>query len=103
MTDLQKLNVKDFIDRLIYLAAQINAARKFSPIRLIGDEDEVHVHIDKRADFEDIMDLYKIDESEVKIICTDTPCTVYLAHFRGLCISYTALKDDEGFKEDKDV
>ena len=99
MTDLQKLNVRDFLDRLIYLTAQINAARKFSPVRLLGDYSETKVHIDDFDDFKEVLKLYKIDDSEINITYanTTTPMTIYTVHFRGLHITYCAFEHEKGF------
>ena len=97
MTDLQKLNVRDFIDRLIYLTAQINAARKFSPIALLGNPVETKVHIDDFDDFKEVLKLYKIDDTDVEISHTKTPMTIYTVHFRGLDITYCAFEHEKGY------
>lgn len=101
MTDNQILNIKDFIDRLIYLSAQVRATRNFAPIRVFGKEEEVKVNIDKYEDFQNVLAIYKIDDSEVEVSCDET-ATIYRVLFRGLNIVHVALKGEEAFKENED-
>ena len=98
MTDLQRLNVKDFMDRLIYLTAQMNVARSFSPIRLCGKDAGVRANIDNFKDFNDVLEIYKISDSKVEISSSDSS-TIYSAEFRGLTIVHVALKGDEGYAD----
>lgn len=101
MTDNQMLNIKDFIDRLIYLSAQIRATRNFSPIKLVGSE-EVKANIDKYSDFKDVLTIYKIDDADVEVSISEDS-TIYRVIFRGLNIVHVALKGDEAFKENEDA
>ena len=95
MTDLQRLNVKDFMDRLMYLASQIVATRSFSPVDLCGDG-TVSVNVYKHEDYKEILDLYKIPDSAVEIRRSED-CTFYHTIFRNLDITHVALPSDEAF------
>ena len=90
MTENQRLNVKDFIDRLIYLAGQIRACKTFSPVSLLGEPREIEVHIDKLEDFQEILDIYKIGDSALDISESDK-ITLRAVSFRGLRLIYSEL------------
>jgi len=95
MTDKQKLNVRDFMDRLMYLASQIVACRSFSPVDLCGNG-IVNVNVYNHEDYKEILDLYKIPDSAVEIRRSED-ATVYNTTFRNLEISNVALRDNEGY------
>ena len=98
MTDMQKLNVKDFMDRIIYLHAQATVCREFAPVKLIPFE--TVVHLTSFADFAAIQDIYKVDDYaiEIKDLREDScPSVHYEFNLRGVRVLYVALEGKDGF------
>lgn len=98
MTDLQLLNVKDFMDRIIYLHAQATVCRAFAPVKLIPFE--TVIHLTSFADFAAIQDIYKVDDHDIDIkdLRDDKcPSVHYEFNLRGVRVLYVALEGKAGF------
>lgn len=91
MTDLQKLNLMDYVDRMIYLYMQLTACHEFAPIKVINTND-VYIHCKEKEDFDAIKDMYHISDEDVKISAgIDGESTHYRFMVNGIEISYVVL------------
>lgn len=98
MTDLQLLNVKDFVDRIIYLHAQAKVCREFAPVGLVPFE--TTIHLTSFADFVAIQGIYKVDDHDIEIkdLRDDSvPSVHYEFNLRGVRVLYVALEGKAGF------
>lgn len=100
MTELQKLNVKDFVDRIIYLDAQARVCRECAPVKLVPMFDTT-IHVRELKDFMAIQELYKVADSEIEINDNredSLPSVNYCFYIKkAVKVLYIALKGNEGF------
>lgn len=71
MTDQERLSIKDFIDRMIYLSFQMKATQSFAPIQILSEPDRPHILLARKDEFDEIKKLYEIDDADVKITATE--------------------------------
>lgn len=71
MTDQERLSLKDFIDRMIYLSFQMKATQSFAPIQILSEPDRPHILLARKDEFDEIRKLYEIDDADVKITATE--------------------------------
>lgn len=91
MTDLQKLNLMDYIDRMSYLFAQMKVCHEFAPIKVINTN-SAYIHVSKKEDFDAIKEIYHIPDDEVKISAgIDGESTHYRFMVNDIEISYVVL------------
>lgn len=74
--DNKTVSIKDFIDRILYLNAQMNLVTQFAPMKVLGDMRYKSLHISEREDFDRIREIYHIPATDV-IVDKDIPYDHY--------------------------
>lgn len=99
MTDLQRVNIKNFMWGIISLHNQTVLCRELSPVSLVGRFDTT-VHLEKLSDFVAIQDIFNIpnDDIEIKDLREEKiPSVHYMYYVMGVKVLYVALKGKPGF------
>ena len=93
MTDQERLSVKDYIDRMLYLTYQMKVTHSFAPIKVVGEADKPHILLGELADFEEIQTMYEIGDDEVIIRATDEATHYIYCINDSLYITYIEIKE----------
>ena len=93
MTDQQRLSVKDYIDRMVYLAFQMRATHSFAPIKVLNAPDKPHILLDDKNIFDEIQQMYGIGDEDVRITATEIATHYIFRISDSVDISYINLKE----------
>ena len=100
MTQAQRLNIEDSVERLVYINDQMKAARQFAAFQVLGEAD-THVLLSDWAVFQEIRSIYGVTDMEIQDKRNDEiPSMRYTIDVKGLNFSYIALKGDDGYVDE---
>lgn len=67
MTEVMRLNIKDSIERVMFLHTQLRAALDYSPVNFVVGYTGEHIQVYGNDSFEQIREAYEVSELAVKV------------------------------------
>ena len=97
MTDAMRLNVKDSIERVMFLHKQLKAAFEFSPLDYVEGFTGTQIQIYDNESFENIREAYEISELAVKVEYWESGTMHKSFKLDGFIICVVIDKDEDGY------